>query len=57
MSYEYNGSVIQIAQPVLSISVNKSSVTFADKAGLKNTRFSTSSDARSFIKWLTQAHA
>ncbi|BBN83810.1 hypothetical protein PA25_37950 [Pseudoalteromonas sp. A25] len=57
MSYEYNGSLIQIAQPVLSISVNKSNVIFADKTGSKNTRFSTASEARSFIRWLTQITA
>ncbi|CAM4135872.1 hypothetical protein [Pseudoalteromonas byunsanensis] len=57
MSYEYNGSVIQIAQPVLSISVNKSNVIFADKMGMRNTRFASPSDARSFIKWLTNTSA
>jgi hypothetical protein len=53
MIYQYNGSAIQVTQPVLSISVNKGNVIFADKAGLKNTRFNTPSEARSFIKWLT----
>ncbi|NOU50514.1 hypothetical protein HG263_08165 [Pseudoalteromonas sp. JBTF-M23] len=49
--------MIQIIQPVLSISVNKSNVIFADKTGLKNKRFSTASEARSFIRWLTQSKA
>ncbi|KAF7765004.1 MULTISPECIES: hypothetical protein [Pseudoalteromonas] len=53
MSYEYNGSMIQIAHPVQSISVNKSTVVYADKTGMKNTRFASTGDARSFIKWLT----
>ncbi|MDP4985669.1 hypothetical protein [Pseudoalteromonas tunicata] len=52
MSYNYNGSLIQIAHPVQSISVNKSNVIFADKTGLKNTRFATNSDARLFVNWL-----
>ena len=52
MSYNYNGSLIQIAHPVQSISVNKSNVIFADKTGLKNTRFATNSDARVFVNWL-----
>ena len=53
MSYIYNGSKIQIAQPVHSVSVNNCSVIFADKSGLKTTQFETPSDAREFIKWLT----
>ena len=52
MSYKYNGSVIQIAHPVQSISVNKQRVIFSDTQGLKNAIFQKASDARQFVKWL-----
>ena len=39
MSYKYNGSMIQIAHPVQSISVNKQRVIFSDTQGLKNAMF------------------
>lgn len=52
MSYKYNGSLIQIAHPVQSISVNKQRVIFSDTQGLKNAIFQKASDARQFVKWL-----
>ncbi|MBE0456514.1 MULTISPECIES: hypothetical protein [Pseudoalteromonas] len=52
MSYSYNGSMIQIAHPVQSISVNKQRVIFSDTQGLKNALFTKASDARQFVKWL-----
>ncbi|HCP98887.1 MAG: hypothetical protein ACI87I_002610 [Pseudoalteromonas tetraodonis] len=52
MSYKYNGSMIQIAHPVQSISVNKHRVIFSDTQGLKNALFQKASDARQFVKWL-----
>ncbi|MGO2478735.1 MAG: hypothetical protein ACTH7Q_10325 [Pseudoalteromonas sp.] len=52
MSYSYNGSMIQIAHPVQSISVNKQRVIFSDTQGSKNALFSKASDARLFVKWL-----
>lgn len=52
MSYKYNGSLILIAHPVQSISVNKQRVIFSDTQGLKNAIFQKASDARQFVKWL-----
>ena len=52
MSYKYNGSLIQIAHPVQSISVNKQRVIFSDTQGLKNAIFKKESDALQFVKWL-----
>ncbi|SFC15951.1 hypothetical protein [Pseudoalteromonas denitrificans] len=52
MSYTYNGSQIQIAHPVHTISINKQRVIFADTQGQKCTQFETSSEARQFVKWL-----
>ena len=52
MSYKYNGSMIQIAHPVQSISVNKHRVIFSDTQGLKNALFQKASHARQFVKWL-----
>ncbi len=52
MSYKYNGSMIQIAHPVQSISVNKQRVIFSDTQGLKNAMFQTARDARVCVKWL-----
>ncbi len=52
MSYKYNGSLIQIAHPVQSISVNKQRVIFSDTQGLKNAIFQSPSEARLFVKGL-----
>ncbi|WP_170940425.1 hypothetical protein [Pseudoalteromonas sp. NBT06-2] len=52
MSYTYNGSEIQIAHPVQTISINNLRVIFADSQGQKYTQFDTKSHARQFVKWL-----
>jgi hypothetical protein len=52
MSYTYNGSEIQIAHPVQTISINNLQVIFADSQGQKSTKFDTKSQARQFVKWL-----
>ncbi|MCG7560739.1 MULTISPECIES: hypothetical protein [Pseudoalteromonas] len=54
MSYTYNGTEIRVEQPIRSISVNKSKVVFADGSGRKQTQFSSGSEARHFINWLTR---
>lgn len=55
MSYLYNGSQINIAQPVQFISINKHHVVFTDKQGAKQARFAKLSDARHFVNWLKKA--
>ncbi len=55
MSYLYNGSQINVAQPVHSISINKHRVVFTDKQGAKHARFIKLSEARHFVNWLKQA--
>jgi hypothetical protein len=55
MSYTYNGTEIRVEQPIRSISVNKSKVVFADGTGRKQTQFSSGSEARHFLNWLTRA--
>ncbi|MFT5880506.1 MAG: hypothetical protein ACI86X_001634 [Moritella sp.] len=55
MTITFNGTKIQIIQPVHTISVNKNRVTFTDSQGDKAAQFSNVSERRNFIDMLVSA--
>ncbi len=52
MTYQYQGSDIEVTHPVNSISINQRKVIFADKQGNKRQLFANKTDARRFLAWL-----
>ena len=54
MSYNYNGQQIRVMQPVHSISVNQNRMAIKDEHGLSYVTFSSSSDLKQFISWLSR---
>ena len=55
MSYIYNGQQIRIMQPVHSISVNKNNVVINHAQGSSNVDFSSSTDFKAFLCWLSES--
>ncbi|GAA4886570.1 hypothetical protein [Ferrimonas pelagia] len=55
MTVTLNGSTIQIARPVHSISVNKNRVAFKDVQGDKCAELASASERRSFIELLVKS--
>ena len=52
MTIIFNGTQIQVTQPVHSISVNKNRVAFTDAQGEKSAQFSNGTERRDFINML-----
>lgn len=52
MTIIFNGTKIQIKQPVHSISVHKNRVAFTDSQGDKSAQLSTVTERRNFIDML-----
>ncbi len=55
MSYNYNGRVLSINSPVVSISVNKRNIVVTDQEKSQLFRFENSAEAKSFLSWVAQA--
>ena len=55
MTITFNGTQIQVKQPVHSISVHKNRVSFTDSQGDKSAQFANVNDRRSFIDMLVNS--
>ena len=55
MTIIFNGTQIQVKQPVHSISVHKNRVVFTDAQGEKSAQFSTVNERRDFISKLVSS--
>lgn len=56
MSYNMNGQEITVNFPVASISSNKTSIAFTDRAGKNRQTFSKRTEALQFMKWLLSSN-